>query len=324
MSLRQPPSIDMAIPPDLLRHAQANYGLLTREEIRAHGVSRDRLKRWRAAGQLEDVAPAVLRVGGAPTTWHQSLKAAVLSAGPGSAASHRSAAELWDLDGIDRGHVEVATHRKLPSTQFTVHRTFGLGREEIVSRQRIDVTDPTRTLLDLGSMYGPPKLERALESALRKNLTHMPLMIERFERWARRGRTGTRAWRAVLEDRAASLTPTASDFETLMSQILVRFDVKKPLRQYEIRHDGRFIKRPDFAYPEEMVAIEADSAAWHLGREYWQRDLAVNNELAALGWIVLRFTWDQVVKEPESVADTISGVLRSRSGAYRHLTRSVS
>lgn len=109
-----------------------------------------------------------------------------------------------------------------------------------------------------------------------------------------------------------------------MSQIFVRFHLKAPLRQYEISYEGRFIKRPDFAYPEEMVAIEADSAAWHLGREYWQRDLAVNNQLAALGWIVLRFTWHQVVKEPSSVADTISGVLRSRSGAYRHLTRSVS
>lgn len=313
----------MAIPAALLKKAQATYGLLTLEDLRAADVSRYRLKRWRQSGLVEDAAPSVVRVVGAPVTWHQQLKAAELSAGPGSAASHRSAAELWQLDSIDRGYIEVSTHRKLPSRDFTVHRTFCLRETEIVSKDGIKTTDPTRTLLDLGSIYGASRLERALESALRKNLAHMPLLLRRFEDWARRGRTGTRVWREILNNRDRSLTPTESDFETLMSQIIDRFNLPRPVRQFVIRHEGRFLKRTDFAYPEEMVAIEADSAAWHLGRKSWQRDLGTNNDLAALGWIVLRFTWHQVVNEPEVVAETIARVLRSRSGAYRHLTRSV-
>lgn len=34
-------------------------------------------------------------------------------------------------------------------------------------------------------------------------------------------------------------------------------------------------------------------------------DLERQNRLVALGWTVLRFTWWQVVKQPEKVADTI-------------------
>lgn len=83
---------------------------------------------------------------------------------------------------------------------------------------------------------------------------------------------------------------------------------------------------PDIAITKYHVAVFVDGDFWHAkghqenpgeqvktNREYWvkhlrnnvQRDHEVNNELAELGWIVLRF-WDSDIKKNlESCVETI-------------------
>jgi very-short-patch-repair endonuclease len=54
------------------------------------------------------------------------------------------------------------------------------------------------------------------------------------------------------------------------------------------------------------LIVEVDGARWHVDVD---RDQARDNALAALGWRVLRFSWSQVVHEPEQVLDTLRAAL---------------
>jgi very-short-patch-repair endonuclease len=48
-----------------------------------------------------------------------------------------------------------------------------------------------------------------------------------------------------------------------------------------------------------------DGYEHHASPESFQRDRTRQNRLVALGWIVLRFTWSDVVKRPAAVANAI-------------------
>lgn len=76
---------------------------------------------------------------------------------------------------------------------------------------------------------------------------------------------------------------------------------------------GRF--RIDFAYPELLIAIEVDGYGPHASRAAFQRDRSRQNDLVALGWTVLRFTWADVVKRPDHVARVLrQAFARARAG----------
>lgn len=85
-----------------------------------------------------------------------------------------------------------------------------------------------------------------------------------------------------------------------------------PVPQFNVVDDEGLIARPDAAYPSFRIALEAQSATWHLGREAWQRDLQRQTRLAAAGWVVLYFTYQQIRSEPGYVIEQIRSALLSR------------
>ena len=82
--------------------------------------------------------------------------------------------------------------------------------------------------------------------------------------------------------------------------------------------DGRIIAEIDFANPALKIAIEVDGRAFHSDRQSFERDRERQNMLVLRGWIVLRFTWERLVNDPEGVlAEVIAacdeGLLRLRA-----------
>ncbi|MDQ3382974.1 MAG: endonuclease domain-containing protein, partial [Actinomycetota bacterium] len=64
-----------------------------------------------------------------------------------------------------------------------------------------------------------------------------------------------------------------------------------------------------------MVAIEAEGFAFHSGCREFRRDCRRYDELVAWGWTVFRFTWEQVMFEPEFVRWCLLSWLATRRGA---------
>nr|WP_275586007.1 DUF559 domain-containing protein [Geodermatophilus sabuli] len=68
----------------------------------------------------------------------------------------------------------------------------------------------------------------------------------------------------------------------------------------------------DAAVPELRVAVELDGAAFHGSAAARERDTRRDVALAALGWVVLRFSYRRLTREPDACRREILQVCRAR------------
>lgn len=64
------------------------------------------------------------------------------------------------------------------------------------------------------------------------------------------------------------------------------------------------------------IVLEADSFQWHGGRKELMHDAHRYNRMAVAGWLVLRFSWEDVMQHPALVHDTL--VLATQARTKRH------
>lgn len=298
----------------LAERARHQLGLITWNQAIEAGVTTAQL-RWRSEHDLlVRVHPEVYRVAGAPVTWEQQLLAACLAAGPAAAVSHRSAAQLWELEVDVKGLVEITVpRRQCPELRGVIrHRSTDLASHHVTVRRGVPVTTPLRLLADIGAV-APWLTEPIYDEAVARRL-FTPAGADRIlDEIARRGRRGAGVLRGVLDNRALKLRP-----DGVLEPRMARLMRDHGLPPWEFQHVVRIgdrIFRVDFAYPLLKLAIEVDGYRYHRTKEQLQRDHDRQNLLVAAGWVVLRFTWDDVVKRPGYVAARILAVLGSLSAA---------
>ena len=87
----------------------------------------------------------------------------------------------------------------------------------------------------------------------------------------------------------------------------------EPVRQ--LRVDVTLSKwyRIDFAWPELLVAVEAEGFEWHGSRARWKADKIRVAALERLGWRVLVVTWDDVTQRRAETLDRIAMALAERA-----------
>jgi len=293
---------------------QRQHGLSTTSQaIEILGPSRK--QRWVTERRLVSVQPGVLRVAGAPETWHQSLMAAALSAN--AVVSHRSAAELWCLIP-PAGYIDISVHpsyRPRLRPPAVAHRILDLHPELAIERQGMRVTDPTRTIIDLGLVMSTWAVRDAMSRGLSTRLFRIADVDRLRDVLGRRGRNGTGIVRELLQERLLTGRPEASLLEKRLADLVRRHDVPTLVTEHEVWHAGRFVARVDAALPECRLAVEVDGYEHHSSPEAFQHDRTRQNRLVALGWTVLRFTWDDVVRRPAMVAQTIREAIDRLSAA---------
>lgn len=291
---------------DLDRIASAQKGLITSGQLGRLGVPRATVHDWRQGGRLIPVQPRVDRVAGAPVTWEQDVLAAVLSAGRGAAASHRAAGRIWRVyEGDAPVEIVVPKGRSARLWRGAIaHHT----RDDIpiIRRGGIPTTNPMRTVIDLGAVERHRTVEDALDRALIDKLCTLVAVEWELARVARPGRRGAGVLHRVLDQRALADARPDGLLEPRFARLVRRFGLPEPVFQFEV---GQF--RVDFAYPARKLAIEVDGYAVHGTRRAFQADRERQNRLVALGWTVLRFTWEDIVKRPGQVAAAIAAALQA-------------
>ena len=80
------------------------------------------------------------------------------------------------------------------------------------------------------------------------------------------------------------------------------------VQQFRVR-DGQVV---DFLIGRSLV-VEIDSQLWHASPEQQAADRARDAELIRRGYIPLRFTYEQVLFQPEYVMETVLAVVRRRA-----------
>lgn len=235
--------------------------------------------------------------------------AAYLWVGAEAVVSHRAAAALWRLDGIEPGPIEVSSTRFRHSPRgLTLHRTDKLPSCDVTTLPPFRITTVSRTLLDLGAVLEIEKVEAAFDDALRRRLTTLSRLHWRLDELGIPGRRGVATLRQLMAGRRSSEPVPESTLERRVLSLLSDSGLPAPARQFEVKEKGKVIARIDFAYPEALE-IEADGYRYHSGRAVWQRDLERRNALTVRGWRVLHVTWEDIASRPKEVAEKVHRAL---------------
>jgi len=274
--------------------------------------------RWTASGDVVHVHPGVLMLPSAAQDPLARARAATLWAkGP---LSHRSALELWDVVPPSSGllHVTVPADRFPRRTNgVVVHRTT--VHLPITAIRGVPVTDLARSLVD--SWDWAHRSKKGRPGGGQAVIRQAVIECVRSRRLAVAAVRGESAARPVHAGRAA-LTALLDLVEGGCESELEIWGVTRVLpgppavpawvQQHEVRlGDGRRV-RLDAAFTEARVAVELDGAAFHGSREARERDLRRDTALAALGWVVLRFSYARLTSDPEGCRREIEAVVRAR------------
>jgi very-short-patch-repair endonuclease len=273
------------------RIAGRQHRLIGIEQLRSLGVSDSAVSRRVATGRLYRVFRGVYAVGTPDLTQRGRWKAATMACGEGAVLSHRSAAELWrivdEADGDSQITVPVAGGRARRDG-IRLHRIPSLPSGATTARDNIPVTKPQRTLEDLSRQVTPGELRVAVRQA-----EFLELPVD-----------------------AAALVPdlAASPLELEFLRLVRRHHLPRPEVNVWI---GRY--RVDFLWRARRVIVETDGRRAHTGAVASAEDQARDRKLTALGFVVLRFTYGQVVGEARDVAAQVRAALRGHDASLPHV-----
>lgn len=290
-------------------------GLATRRQL-LERVPRHVLDGYVARQQLVRVFPSVYRLRDGADDDMTTLRAALLHAGPVAALSHTTALFMWGLRALDRPvHLTVNQGiKRAGAPDLVVHRRLRFDPEspQCVLRRGLLITTLPRTVIDSWPLL-PPTERRplALDLANRGLLTARQLDEALAERPNVGGRRGLRQVIDLIADGCRSELEAHGVLNVFRHRSL-----PPSVGQYAIQLADRrlFLDR---AWPEAKLAVELDGARHHTCPADRQRDLARDRELAALGWVVLRFTYADVVRDPAGVRAKVLEVYRARVAQLR-------
>jgi very-short-patch-repair endonuclease len=291
------------------RIARRQHGVIARHQT---AYSRSAWYRAIDAGSLIPLHPGVVRLVGTADSDEQRIMAAVLAAGPGALASHRSAALLHGIPALkndqvdiviapDAGSERVTRTRPVPKLNgVTRHRPSDIARLGRQLLNGIPSTNILRTLIDLGAV-APDAVHGAVGHALTNKLATIAAIETTLIGHARPGRSGVAALRVALDDWALDGKPADSVLEPAMLRLITRYAL--PPVEFHPIIGGREV---DFRILGTPIVLECDGWTYH-GRDQYQfeRDRACDAEFAAHGWIVVRFTYRRITHQPGDVASVI-------------------
>jgi len=295
--------------------AATQHGMIAVHHVHLLGIDDEERKRLLAAGALRREWHGAYRVVGAPTSWKGELLGACWAGGTRALASHRSAAAVRSWPGAEQGIQEVLCPRWRRGRHKTliVHESKLIDDVDMTIVDGIPCTSVERTLIDLGAVCSRNVVERALEAALRDEVTTVDEVQASLARLARRGRNGAGILRSILDEYDADRKLTDTDREKMMLQAFRRHGIPDPVPQYVVRHNGRFIARVDAALPQWKLAFEYESYLWHTGKSALVRDNRRRNQLLAVGWPTIGVTAADLRSGGSLVCNQILAVIRRAS-----------
>ncbi len=279
--------------------AWRQHGLISYRQLKALGLDKSAVERRVRRGGLHRVRRGVYAVGHPPLTVEAHFLSAVFAYGNQAVLSHHSAAVLWKLRPAKGPRVDVTVPSggtRARRGAVIVHRS-PVPPDHRTVRERIPVTTPIRTLIDLADCSPRRELERAIDEALYlgwdlSSLQPLP------------GRRGAGMLSAVLHEHQAGTTRTRSEFEELLLDLCRQYDLPLPLVNRAV--EGYEV---DFVWPEARLIVEADGWSAHRSRAAFERDRLRDAALGAAGWRVMRITWRRLTREPGLVAAQLARLL---------------
>ncbi len=293
--------------PDVPFEAVNQAGTFTRSQAYADGWTPRQVRRRLQAARWKRVAGIALTAADTEVGPWQLAFAVVLS-WPEAVISHELAAALhgFPVDTKGVGTATVPLHRSLKARGLRSHR-LPIRPAEIGRVGGLPVTGERRTALDL-LRHLPWDQARDLWAWLstRRRLTLDDLAAEA----TRAGVHGNRQLRRLVRASASGALSAGEDrlHDLLRTERIGGWEANARI----VLVPGR-VAVADVLFRRHRLVIEVDGYASHGGRTAFQRDRTRQNDLVGAGYVVLRFTWADLVDRPALVARTIRAAL-ARSG----------
>lgn len=279
----------------------AGGGFAELAELR-QAVALRSIRRAVCRGELIRVAPRVYAASGAVP---DIVRAIVSSSG--GALSHGNALASWDLlEPPEQTHVMIDGARRVRSrVGVVVHRATPMP--VTVIRSGVAVVNLDRSLVDTWSLGAPPQVRGAMIAAVRRRLT-TPLRI-----WTALG--SRRAIKGAAElGHLLDLLERGCQSELEiwgLQRVLIIPGIPRATHQILVQHNGRRAYL-DAGWEAVKLGVEFDGARYHGGAGERERDVRRDAWLAAQGWLILRFSYQRLVTDPESVRNEIRAAYEIR------------
>jgi hypothetical protein len=293
------------VPSGLLQPAVAVHqdGVFTRSQARTEGWSDDRQRALIRAGIWVALTPRVLRNREVdPGPWPCG-RAVALSGR--LVVSHATAGSLWGLRTSGGLH-GIATFA-VAAQGVRVHRSR-LTVATTVHVEGLVLTDPLQTIADLTRTLPPAESINLITDALQRGLVGVEDLVDAAV--LAQGMTG--AARARWIARTCATEPHSVlewRFHQGIRTVSSEWEFNVPINDA----DG-LVGVVDAFDRATGTVVELDSRAFH-GADRYQPDRTRDQRLAALGYVTLRFTWEDIDRRPAQVWARIRHTLAIRTAA---------
>lgn len=237
------------------------------------------------------------------------LDAALLMSPPGAAASHRSAAAVLSLPVPPSPLTSIAVpagSRRPRMGGLRFHQVSDLPAPRTVSGR--PVVEPAMAFLQLAEPsagLGGVDLVAAGDALVR----HWCGLDELKAAAGVRSNRGRRARAALAYVRC----DVDSAPETRLRLLLVMAGLPEPQVGRVVRDTaGGWIARPDLSYPDQRIAVEYEGEHHLVSARQWSHDIARQENMEALGWLVLRITARDLFVRPAVTVTRVLAALRRR------------
>ncbi len=292
-------------------------GLATAAELRALGVSKERLRQWTRTGEVTAIAWGVY----SPTSWlkkisddprrmHAIAVGAIIRRNPDMVASHESAAYLHGIDLLlpSRTTVPRVTLTRRPQepgrslVRGALIRVAMVPDDHITTVLGVPVTTVARTVTDIARTTGFMEGVVAADSALRMHTVlkvELAIVLRDCAQW--KGIVRARQVLNFADGRAESA------LESVARVRFAQYRVPPPGLQANICGTHGFIGRVDFCWDEYQTIAEADGALKYEeeGRARARAQLARDEKFHDAGWGTFHFTWREIYHEPTPTIDRL-------------------
>lgn len=171
------------------------------------------------------------------------------------------------------------------------------------------VTGPVRTVIDCARGLPFDEALAVADAALRSGRVTREQLEEAAAASARTGRPA-----ALRVARCASRL-AANPFESVLRAIALEVRGLSVVPQGAVGAVGH----ADLTDARLRIAVEAESFEYHALQEAFRYDVRRYTAMTRLGWLVVRFVWDDAMHRPAYVHDTLADVvaLRAQQKAVR-------
>ena len=217
------------------------------------------------------------------------LRGLDLSCGTSVPVCLGTAAALHGFDTEEPADLHVLSppgSRLRSADGLVVHRRDGAPLVMVGERP---ATSPAWTAVEVARSLRRPRVLATLDAALRKGSCSRP------ELWRAASQQAGRRGIVVVRDLIALADGLAeSPMESEARLAMIDGGLPSPELQYEIIDGNGDLRRVDFAWPDQRVAVEYDGIDWHSGADAMRRDRRRTAALLDVGWVTIAIVFEDV------------------------------